>query len=160
MLKTDGDTKLTISWSSVAKAERYEVEIYASDDPFTTPSEGSLIVSSAPLIATSFTFAPTNRYFAARVRALNSTCSSEYSSWSGFAYFQAAVPVTGTVYYDPSGQASLIGLPGTLCTGPTSLLPSAVGAVSVSGANNIPAAPSYPELPPNIRPESKLDSGH
>lgn len=144
MLKTDGDSKLTLSWNSVAKAERYEVEIYASDTLFTAPSEGSLIVSSAPLIATSFTFTPANRYFAARVRALNSTCSSEYSSWSGFAYFQAAVPVTGQVFYDPSGRASLIGLPGTLCTGPTSPLPSAAGAVSVSGANNEPTALSYP----------------
>src|SRR5690606_16421726 len=104
VIRTSTDSRFTISWNAATKAEYYGVQVYASHSPFTAPSGGTLIADSN-LTSRSLVLTASHRYYAARIRALNNTCGNEYGAWSSFVYFQAAVPVTGQVFYDPTGSA-------------------------------------------------------
>ena len=136
VIRTSTDSRFTISWNAATKAEYYGVQVYASHSPFTAPSGGTLIADSN-LTSRSLVLTASHRYYAARIRALNNTCGNEYGAWSSFVYFQAAVPVTGQVFYDPTGSAHYTGLPGTLCTGSMVRLPTEAGTVSVTGSNQV-----------------------
>jgi len=126
-VRSNADGQVTISWTALAKAERYILELHPSTNPADTPGQ------TLTLAATSYNFTPSNRYYSARVRALNTSCGNDYSAWSEYIDFQVVVPVNGNVYYDQSGTAALSG---NLCIGSTTPTPGDEGALTLSGFAN------------------------
>lgn len=124
MVRSAANGRITLTWTPRAKAERYILEIHPSTNPADTPGQ------TLTLTTASYTFTPASRYYSARVRALNTSCGNDYSTWSAFVDFQVAVPVGGTIYYDQSGTA---GFSGDLCVGPTTPTPAEAGELTVSG---------------------------
>jgi hypothetical protein len=87
----------------------------------------------------SYNLVASSREYTIRVRALNSTCSNQYSHWSALRSFYVVSPISGSVFLDSNSTATLTG---NLCTGPTTPINSTggdqtttVGAVSGGDVN-------------------------
>jgi len=124
VIRSAANGQVTLTWTPRAKAESYRLELHPSTDPAATP--GTVYTTTSA----SYSFTPTNRYYSARIRAVNTSCGTDASAWSAYVDFQVAVPVSGNIYYDQSGTA---GLSGNLCVGPTTPTPAEAGQLTVSG---------------------------
>jgi len=107
----DVDEDVVVSWDPVNKAEEYEYEIYqvGEDCSHATAHCGSQAGTSV-----SFPALVNNYYY--HVRALNSSCATEYSGWSeatfmvnGLVLGQVFVLDDGAITGDPGGFCSLLG---------------------------------------------------
>ncbi len=124
MIQSDAAGQIIIMWSAPGKAERYNLELHPSTNPADSP------VQSYTVTGTSYSFAPTSRYYSARVRAQNTSCGTDTSAWSAYVSFEVAVPVSGNIYYDTNATAAISG---SLCTGPTTAVPDTTGALTITG---------------------------
>lgn len=93
----------TVSWSAPAKADSYELELYPAGT--NCLASGAYCDSSTGL---TYTFLPLYPSYFYRVRALNSTCSTEWGAWAA-ATFSVRGTITGTVKQDDNRLAVLIG---------------------------------------------------
>lgn len=124
MIRTNASDQIALSWGFVPKAEQYRIELRPSADPTAVPAQLFTVTG------TSWSFTPTTRDYNVRIRAINTSCGTDYSAWSPYFHFIVAARVSGSIYYDQSGTA---GLSGNLCVGPTTPTPAEAGALTVSG---------------------------
>jgi len=95
--------QVTVSWSAPALADSYERELY--------PAGTNCLTSGAycdPTTGLSYTFLPLYPSYYYRVRALNSTCSTQWGDWAA-ATFSVRGTISGQVKQDDSDLAVLVG---------------------------------------------------
>lgn len=131
----DSAGNVTITWAATSLADYYEINLFptGNDD---CADEGSLCASPA---TTSYTFLATERDYAIRLRAVNSSCNgiagrvTEFSAWSPSDTGLAASirsPISGTVYYDEFDQAVLAGALCSLAGSPPQIQGGASSSVT------------------------------
>lgn len=119
MLMTNTSGQITLSWSTVAKADYYQLALHngLTGDHIGTYNTGS-----------SYTFTPTLTNYIAQVRAVNNTCSNQYSEWSPQRPFLVGALVQGHIYTDPDAVISA-----GMCSGDPGALSGDEGILTVSG---------------------------
>lgn len=123
-LQVDATGKVAIVWNATAKSEYYQVELHPSTDPAQTPG------TTTNVYATWWSFTPASRYYSVRVRGINTSCGTDGGTWSAYRNFQVLTPISGHIYYDQNGIA---GLSGGICTGPTTVVPTEAGDLTITG---------------------------
>ena len=135
----DASETITVSWTTAAKAEQYDLQLYpAGTDCLHTSA------SCQVMYGTSFTFSPSPDFaaYSFRVRAINTTCGiDEYGAWSSLSTFTLMSEITGAFYHDPLGAAGTTGLGGQCSlAGAAAISPGSGASIDTAGRDDLTRA--------------------
>ena len=99
--------QVTLSWSTVANADKYDLELYPTGTSCADPSAFCTYAASGGGLTTpSYTFSPTGPHYFFRVRGMNTNClgGNGTGAWNG-TDFDVVSAISGTIYNDPQQSA-------------------------------------------------------
>lgn len=131
--------QVTLSWSSVAKADLYELELYPIGADCTYVAAHCLSQAG-----TTYSFDPLYPTYYYQVTPLNNTCSASEYGTAGSAVFNISGVVSGQVKADNNAQAVMVG---GMCqlAGASGVQPGAGSIVTVNGSDtaNVDGSGNY-----------------
>jgi hypothetical protein len=106
--------QITISWSTSALANKYDLELYPTGTSCSDPNAYcTYAADGGGLTTTSYTFTPADNKYTFRVRGVNTDCVPVgfYSegNWTGTSSFSVITSISGRVYLDQTNAAQLSG---------------------------------------------------
>lgn len=96
--------QVAVNWNNTNKADRYNIQVFPEGTSCADPDAHCVNTTSSQ-----YSFVPTKEAYQVRVRAQNTDCGTDSSTWTTYTFFEVHAPVSGTVYLDNDNTASLTG---------------------------------------------------